>query len=191
MKTVIMCFVIATLNFMSFTVDAKDITAVLPDGRTVVLYKNGTWKILTSGDQGKIVVSIVSMKTVKDEDDYDACKITSRVQNLTKHTFRNGYVAVRGQYAGGFTTTDVFFPTSFKPGEAEEVTKTAKDLNCKQITRFETYFVGMSERRLIKGMKFKTEKEAACFVSKYVVVSSQHNTDLVDLKVSVPIYRKC
>ena len=49
----------------------------------------------------------------------------------------------------------------------------------------------MSERRLIKGMKFKTEKEAACFVSKYVVVSSQHNTDLVDLKVSVPIYRKC
>jgi hypothetical protein len=169
--------------------NSKDIITTIPDGRMIVLYDDGTWKILQSSDAGKIIISVASLVPGKDADGYDTCKVTARVKNMTEFKIKNFFTMLwvagtKGKKIKGGVDIGPLNGRRFSTGDTIEKEELIADWDCANIDYFELEGIGV-DKRTIKKMRFKTDKEAKKFISNLLAVSSDHDYGLGKIVIGV------
>jgi hypothetical protein len=169
--------------------NSKDIITTIPDGRMIVLYDDGTWKILQSSDAGKIIISVASLVPGKDADGYDTCKVTARVKNMTEFKIKKFFTMLwvagtKGEKIKGGVDIGPLNGRRFSTGDTIEKEQLIEDWDCANIDYFELEGIGV-DKRTIKKMRFKTDKEAKKFISNLLAVSSDHDYGLGKIVIGV------
>ena len=168
--------------------EESDIQAKTSDGRSVILHNDGSWEFVGSVDDGKILISITSMKTYTDSDGYEGCRIEGEVTNNTEYTLQEIVIFFWMKGKGTDLSGQLKFKDyDFAPGHTIYTDKdwsSSQDIICNEIDHFTvTADNGFTPKRNFRGKKFKDDAEADKFLGSLLEVSSQHDAKFPELRI--------
>ena len=131
--------------------------------------------------EGKVILKVIGIKTVKDRDGYPQCKVSFRVTNGTGIKWKKFGLAIKYSVGGKMSDSPSWSTHySMQPGDKKDFSHifrdADRDLPCSRMTGFSFAPNPALDKRSVRGKRFKNNKEAHLYFAPLFAVDPTHDS---------------